>query len=85
MAMQVFDSAEHLAHDIGSEAFRESLRSNDTIEEFASTAVLHHDVDIAIIDVTLIKFDNIRMINCLQNGEFFLKQADILSDTLTKD
>ena len=85
MSVQVLDRGEHLAHDVGGLALRESLRSHDAIEQLTALAVLHHDMHVAMVDIALVEFDNIRVIDSSQNYEFFLEQFDIFSDVFAKD
>ena len=85
VSVQVLDSADHLAHDIGGVALSEPLRGNDAVKEFSTLAVLHNNVDITVIDVALIELDNVGVVDLLQNGELFLEKSNILGDVLTKD
>ena len=72
VSVQVLDSSDHLAHDIGGMALGEPLRGDDAVKELTAPAVLHNDMDITVIDVTLIELDDVGMIDLLQNGELFL-------------
>ena len=72
MSVQVLDSREHLTHDVCRMTLRESLCRNDAIEEFATLAMLHDNVHVTMVDIALIKLDNVGMIDRLQNGELFL-------------
>ena len=85
VSMQMLDSTDHLAHDIGGVALGEPLSSDDTVKKLSALAVLHNDVDITVIDVALIELDNVGVVNLLENGELFLEKSDILSDVLTED
>ena len=60
----MLDSSDHLSHYIGSVTLSE-LFGNNAVKELSTLAVLHNDVHIAIIDVTLFKFDNVRMVHLL--------------------
>ena len=72
VSVQVLNGANHLAHDISGVALGEPLSGNDAIKELSALAVLHNDMDITVIDVTLIELDDVGMIDLLQNGELFL-------------
>ena len=85
MTVQMLDSREHLAHDVGGLALGESLRGHDAIEQLTTLAVLHHNMHVAMVDVTLVELDNIRVIDSAQNSEFLFEQFDIFSDVFAKD
>lgn len=85
MSVQVLDRREHLTHDICSVTLRESLCCNDAIEELAALAVLHDNVHVTMIDIALIKLDNVGMIDRLQNGELFFQKFDIFCDVFAQD
>ena len=85
MSVQVLNSRKHLTHDICSVMLRESLCCNDAIEEFATLAMLHDNVHVTMIDVTLIKLDNVGMVDRLQNSELFLQKFDIFCDVFAED
>lgn len=76
---------EHLAHDIGGMAFSESLSSHDSVEELTSLAVLHHNVNVAMVDVALVKLDDVGVINSLKDCQFFLQQSDVFGDVFSED
>ena len=51
--------------------FAKLLSSHYTIKEFAAITVLHHNMHVSVIDVALVKFDDIRVVYLLKNGKFF--------------
>ena len=65
VSVQVLDSSDHLAHDIGGMAFGEPLRGDDAVKELTAPAVLHNDMNIAVIDVALIELDDVGVVNLL--------------------
>jgi len=65
VTMQVLDSGEHFAHDVGGLVLAEPLRGHDAIEELTALAVLHDDVDVAMIDVALVELDDVGVVDCL--------------------
>ena len=85
VSVQVLDGTDHLAHDIGGVALGEPLSGDDAVKELSTLAVLHNDMDIAVIDVALIELDDVGVVNRLKNGELFLEKSDILGNVLTED
>ena len=85
MSVQVLDRGEHLAHDVGGLALGESLRGHDAIEQLTTLAVLHHNMHVAMIDIALIKLDNVWMVYRLQNSELLLQKFDIFGDVFAQD
>lgn len=63
--MQMLDGSNHLAYKIGGLALSELLIGLEAIKKLSTLAVLHNDVHVNIIDVALIKFDNVRVVHLL--------------------
>ena len=40
---------------------------------------------VAVIDETLVEFDDVGVVDRLKNGELFLQQADVLRDVCSQD
>lgn len=59
----MLDGTEHLAHDVSSMTLSKFLGSDDAIEKFSTFAVFHHDVDIAEINETLVKLDDVWVVH----------------------
>ena len=85
VAVQMLDGGEHLAHDVSGLALSEFLGSDNTVEELTTWAVLHDDVDVAVIDIALIKLHDIGVVNRGKDSQFLLQKSDIFSDVLTED
>ena len=85
MSVQVLNSGKHLAHDVCGLVFGESLGGHDAVEQLTALAVLHHNMHVAMVDVTLVELDNIRVIDSAQNGELLLEQFYIFCDVFAKD
>ena len=83
--MQVLHSSDHLSYKLNGLTLVKLLRSRDAIKELSAFAVLHNDVHIAVIDVAFVELNNIRMIDCPQNGELLLQKSNVLCNTLSKD
>lgn len=66
-------------------AFGESLSCHDSVEELTSLAVLHHNVNVAMVNVALVELDDVRMINSLKDCQFFLQQSDVFGDVFSED
>ena len=81
----MLNRGEHLAHDIGGMALSESLSCNDSVEELTTLAVLHHNVDVAMVNVALVEFDDVRVINSLKDCQFFLQESDVFGDVFSED
>lgn len=47
------------------------------LEQLSSFGQLHHNVHISIVNISLMKLDNIGMVNLSQYPELFLQQLDI--------
>ena len=85
MTVQMLDSREHLAHDVGGLALGESLSSHDAVEQLTTLAVLHHNMHVAMIDIALVKLDNVWMVYRLQNSELLFQKFDIFGDVFAQD
>lgn len=85
VTVKMLDSGEHLAHDVGGNAFSEFLCVDDTVEELTTWAVLHDDMDVAMVDVALIELDNVGVVDSRQDGQFFLQKLDIFGDVFAQD
>ena len=83
VAVKMFDSRQHLTHDVCGLVLGESLRSNDTVEKFTTRAVFHDNMNVAVIDVAFVELHNVGMIDSPQNGELLLQKSNILCDTLS--
>ena len=85
VSMEMLHSREHLTHDVSCVPLGELLGSDDPVEELAALAVLHHDVHVAMVDVALVKLDNVWVIHFLENGQLLLEQPDVFCNVLAKN
>ena len=85
VTVQVLDCGDHLTHDVSGVMLSELLGRHDAVEELATAAPLHDDVDVAVIDVALIELDDVGVIHLLKDGKLFLEQADIFGDVRSQD
>ena len=85
VAVKMFDSRQHLTHDVCGLVLGESLSGNDTVKKFTTRAVFHDNMNVAVIDVAFVKLNNVGMIDSPQNGKLLLQKSNILGDTLSKD
>lgn len=85
VSVQVLDGAEHLAHDVSCVSLCELLGSDDAVEEFTTTAVLHNDVHVAVVDEALVELDDVGVVHLLKNCQFLFEQLDVFSDVFPED
>jgi hypothetical protein len=52
------------------------------LKEFSSLAEFHHYMNISIVNVSLMKLDDVGMVNLVQNSQLLLKQLHILLNIL---
>ena len=80
MLVQVLNSGNHLLHDFAGVFLRELLRLYNAVEELATCAVLHHYVNVAVVDEGLMELDNVWVINLSEDKELFFQEFDVFGD-----
>jgi hypothetical protein len=80
LIMQVFHGAEHLGHQGGSVVLVEFGISNDAIKKFTTRAILHDDVDVAVIHEGLVELDDVGVVDTCKNEQLFFEMLDVLFD-----
>ena len=66
--MKVLYGTKHLRHDVGCLSFCELLRTHNLIEKLSAIANLHYNMKVTVVDVAFIEFNDVRVINFLQDG-----------------
>lgn len=61
------------------------MHLNDLLEEFTALTELHDYMNIPVIDVSFMKFDNVRVVDLCQYRKFFLEKFNILLNILFQD
>jgi uncharacterized membrane protein (UPF0182 family) len=83
--MEVLERRKHLSHVLLRVLLIEALASDNVVKEFAASAQLHHDVDEAVVDVRLVKLDDVGVVSRLQNAHFLLELFHVLLECLELD
>lgn len=65
--MQMLHCRQHLPHNICSMLFCEALGPHYSVKKLSARAVLHDDVHISVVNEGLVEFDDIGVVNLLQN------------------
>ena len=65
--------------------FREVMVLDDAIEELSSLAVLHHDVDVAVVDIRFVESNNVGVIDSCQDSHLCFEMLDLFLDFLAQD
>jgi len=73
MLMKVLDSGEDLAHEAGCLGFWELVHFDNLFKEFSTLCELHHDMYVAVVYVSLMEFNDVRVVHLSQNSELFIK------------
>jgi len=74
LSVHVVTGAKQLLHVDSGHIFAEDLVSHrgNFVEELATSDVLHDQVDILLVDVSLVIFDDVRVIKLCEDLDFFL-------------
>jgi hypothetical protein len=80
LIVQVLHCAEHLGHQRRSVVLVEFGISNDAIKKFTTRAILHDDVDVAVIHEGLVELDDVGVVDACKNEQLFFKMLDVLFD-----
>ena len=67
MFVQVFDCREDFLHQLSCSPFTKPFALYDFIEELATLGKFHYDMNIPIVDVAFMKFDDVRVVNLPKN------------------
>jgi hypothetical protein len=67
MFVQVFDCREDFLHQLSCSPFTKPFALYDFIEELATLGKFHYDMNIPIVDVAFVKFDDVRVVNLPKN------------------
>ena len=78
-------SCKHLLQNLCGLLFTEPLYRHDAVEEFAAGTVFHHNVDVLVVDVGLVKFDDVRVVGFLKNCKFLLQKLYVFGDLAPED
>ncbi len=70
MLVEVLDGGENLLKELRGLRLTKLLGLDDPVEQLAAGAELHYNVDISIVDISLVKLNYVRMIESLQNCQF---------------
>ena len=73
MFMQMFDCGENFLHQLSCSPFTKPFTLYNFIKELSALRKFHDDMNIPIVDVALVEFDYVRMINLPKNLQLFLK------------
>lgn len=83
--MQVHDRTDYLRHDFGCLSLCKLFRTHYLVEELSAIANLHHDMQVAVVDVAFVEFHDVGVVNFLQNCEFFFDERNVLFDVFSED
>lgn len=61
------------------------MRLHDSVKELASSAILHHNMHVPVIDECLVELYNVGVVDLSQNEEFFLEQLNIFGNVSPQD
>ena len=67
MFMQMFDGRENFLHQLCSSPFAKSFALDYFIEELDSLSKFHNNMNIPIVDVALMEFDYVWVVNLSKN------------------
>lgn len=76
--MQMLYSRDDLPHVIGCACLAEALALDDFVEELAARGQLHDDVDVAEINIRLVKLYYVGMVEATQDFELLLERLHVL-------
>ena len=85
VCVKVLNGREHLAHDVSSMPLCEALSSHNPVKELTSFAVLHHNMNVAMINVTLVELDDVGVVHGLEDSELFFKQTDVFGNVCAQN
>ena len=74
-----------MRHDFGGVALSEFLGSDDSVEQLTSSAELHDDVNISVVDVGLMELDDVGVVDLGKDEEFLLQKFDIFFDVFSEN
>jgi hypothetical protein len=58
---------------------------DNSVEEFSTLAVLHHDMDVTVINEGFMELDNVGVVKLTHDEEFFVKVFDVLLNSFLKN
>ena len=78
--MEVANAVENLLHDFGRHGFRDASFPDDVFEEFAPSAELHDNVEIALVVECLVELDDVGVVHFSESADFVDQQLHINVD-----
>ena len=78
LVMQMFYGRQYFFHIMSSSLFTKSFTLYNFFKQFSTLCQFHDYMYISIINITLMKLNNIWMVNFPQNFKFFLQWFDII-------
>mmetsp|Transcript_98965 Transcript_98965/g.308400 ORF Transcript_98965/g.308400 Transcript_98965/m.308400 type:complete len:374 (-) Transcript_98965:42-1163(-) len=76
--VHVVNRADDLLHQVGCLGLCEVASLDDSVEELATAAELHHQVDAAVVLEGLVELYDVRVIHELHDGDLLLEPLDVL-------